>query len=255
MKSNEIVMERVVSILAFTYVSVVLFGNFYLLNSGYISKSLIPHSDYIIIGVHCIVSIGTFINIFKPNLKNQFIYFQLESIVSILSCYEILGVFLFYCSLAFLYIQFYPSKKLHFITIICFVLHIISLSFTIVRGLENFIIYIFSTIFIFSIFLYFFEVLRSKYSCFAPKLLTINSNISNLKPGTEIQLSSLGLTERQVNFVYDFIYDNLNYSELSSKYIVSLSTVKHEFTEIYKILGVSKLDELRLLLIQYKISK
>ena len=89
-------MERVVSILAFTYVSVVLFGNFYLLNSGYISKSLIPHSDYIIIGVHCIVSIGTFINIFKPNLKNQFIYFQLESIVSILSCYEILGVFLFY---------------------------------------------------------------------------------------------------------------------------------------------------------------
>ena len=107
MKSNEIVMERVVSILAFTYVSVVLFGNFYLLNSGYISKSLIPHSDYIIIGVHCIVSIGTFINIFKPNLKNQFIYFQLESIVSILSCYEILGVFLFYSSLAFLYIQFY----------------------------------------------------------------------------------------------------------------------------------------------------
>ena len=76
-----------------------------------------------------------------------------------------------------------------------------------------------------------------------------------MSPGTEIQLSSLGMTERQVNFIYDYIMENLNYKELSEKYHVSLSTVKREFTEVYKIIGVTKLEELHILLIQYKISK
>ena len=255
MKSKEIVMERVVSILTFAYVSVVLFENFYLLTSGYISTSLIPYSDYVIIIVHSIVSIGSFINIFKLNLKTQFVYFQLESVVAMLSSYEILGIFLFYASLAFVYMNYYPSKNLKTVTIISGIIHYSSLALTYQRGIENFIVFVFSTVFVLSIFLWIFEFLKAKYSCFTPEILTINSNISSLSPGTEIQLSSLGMTERQVNFIYDYIMENLNYKELSEKYHVSLSTVKREFTEVYKIIGVTKLEELHILLIQYKISK
>jgi hypothetical protein len=92
MKNREIATERVVSIVTFAYVFVVLCMNFHLLSKGYISTSLIPYSDFVIVFAHSLVSIGTFVNIFKPNRKLQFAYFQLESVIAILSSYEILGI-------------------------------------------------------------------------------------------------------------------------------------------------------------------
>lgn len=255
MKNREIATERVVSILTFAYVFVVLCMNFHLLSKGYISTSLIPYSDFVIVFAHSLVSIGTFVNIFKPNRKLQFAYFQLESVIAILSSYEILGIFLFYVSLGFLYLFYYDKENLKKVTIIVSIIHLSSLMMTFTRGYENFIIFIFATAFMCSIFIWFFEVIKIKYSCFAPESLSISSNITNLKIGNDLILSEFGLSERQINLVYDYITEKLTFKELSEKYLFSVSTVKLEFMQIYKILGVSKLEDLRMLLLQYVIKK
>ena len=255
MYGKEIVMERVVSILTFAFVSFAVFFNFNLLLTGQESSSLIPYSEFVVIFVHCVISVGTFINIFKPNLRIQFIYFQIESILTILSSYEILGMFLFYSSISFLYLKYYPSTKLKKIAIICFVIHFICLLFLIAFSFYHFVFFLFASLFMMAIFLWFFEALKSKYSFYSPEILSVNSNINNLKPGSEIVLSTFGLTERQVNLVYDYITENLTFKELSERYCVSLSTVKLEFMECYKIFGVSKLEDFRILLMQFIVKK
>lgn len=55
--------------------------------------------------------------------------------------------------------------------------------------------------------------------------------------------------------MFDYINNGLNYKDLSDKYYVSLSTVKKEFTDIYKIFNVTKLEELHILLLQYVVDK
>jgi len=82
-----------------------------------------------------------------------------------------------------------------------------------------------------------------------------NSTIGSKIPGTELKLSDYDLTERQVNFIYDYINNNLTYNDLTEKYYVSLSTVKKEFADVFKIFGVTKNDELKLLLLQYVVEK
>jgi hypothetical protein len=255
MNSREITMERVVSILTFAFVCFSVFFNFVLLSSGQESASLIPYSEFVIIFVHCVVSIGTFVNIFKPTSKLQFVYFQIESILTILSSYEILGMFLFYSSIAFLYLKFYPSKKLKTITIICFILHLICLLFLISFSIFHFIFFFFASLFMMFIFLWFFDALKSKFSFYSPEVFSVNSNINNLKPGSEIVLSTFGLTERQVNLVYDYITENLTFKELSERYCVSVSTVKLEFMESYKIFRVSKIEDFRIVLMQFQVKK
>ena len=82
-----------------------------------------------------------------------------------------------------------------------------------------------------------------------------NSTIGEKIPGTKLKLSDYNLSERQISFTLDFINNNLSYNDLTEKYYVSLSTVKKEFAEVFKIFGVTKNDELKLLLLQYVVEK
>ena len=58
-----------------------------------------------------------------------------------------------------------------------------------------------------------------------------------------------------MDFILDNLHENCSYKDLSEKYFVSLSTVKKDFSELFKIFGVTKLEELHLLLLQYKVTK
>ena len=80
MYGKEIVMERVVSILTFTFVSFAVFFNFNLLLTGQESSSLIPYSEFVVIFVHCVISVGTFINIFKFGISlESFIFLNISA--------------------------------------------------------------------------------------------------------------------------------------------------------------------------------
>ena len=62
-----------------------------------------------------------------------------------------------------------------------------------------------------------------------------------------------GLTKRQINFLKDYMYTKLSYKEFAEKYVVSISTVKKDMTDIFSIFGVQNKNELTLLLSQYKL--
>ena len=103
-------------------------------------------------------------------------------------------------------------------------------------------------------FYWIYDILRAKLSCFLPAE-TKNNSIIKEKPGEQLHLSDYNLSERQVNFILDNLHKNSSYKELSETYFVSLSTVKKEFSELYRIFNVTKLEELRLLLLQFQVSR
>ena len=61
--------------------------------------------------------------------------------------------------------------------------------------------------------------------------------------GDVVSLSKYGLTGRQVSLVLDYIYKQTSYKELGEKYGLGLSTIKREFSIIFKIFGVSKIED------------
>lgn len=191
----------------------------------------------------------------KKNKHLFFLVFQIESIISLISDFALIGIFLFHASMFILYIDYYDSKKANKIMRLCFLIHVIVLCYNFIINWEKAVIYLLSTIFSYFVFTYIAELLKSKYSCFIPTTVTLQSKLSNIEPGKKIKLSELGLNERQCNFIYDYVINNLSYNDLTEKYFVSLSTVKKEFADSYKILGVNKLEELHILLLQYQIEK
>ena len=97
--------------------------------------------------------------------------------------------------------------------------------------------------------------MKAKLSCFIPNNVANNDVLNGKQPGSRIKLSDYSLTERQITFVLENVHNNLSYKDISDKYNVSVSLVKKVFSEVYKVFNVSKLEELRILLLQYQIEK
>lgn len=246
------------------YKKLILFGLIYILLDFFLTIHIIlqgdltlpvPYLNLIYPITHFICFILGLIVLFTENKHLFFLVFQIESLISLTSEYALIGIFLFHTSIFIIYIEYYEIKKVHNIIQFCFFLHTLILLYNFMIHWEKAFLYLLSTILTYFIFKYITELLRNKYSCFIPTTVTKQSNLSNIKPGNKIKLSELGLNERQCNFLYDYVINNLSYNALSEKYFVSLSTVKKEFADSYKILGVNKLEELHILLLQYQIEK
>lgn len=248
-------MQKSVTILELLYVIIVFALCFYMIGTGRAQNDLIPFDLFVIPSLHGLVLIGSIILLFKYDFRLQFLLFQIESIITILTGFQSLGIFFFYSSTFISYINNFSKKRTKKILGSCFFIHIAAILYTIKDGWAEAIIYLLGSIFVLFCFLWFYEILQSKFSCFVPSNVTENQLLKNIQPGSKIFLSDFGLTERQINFVYDFMTSQLSYKDLSEKYYVSLSTVKKEFTDVYKIFNVTKLEELHILLLQYVISK
>lgn len=255
MKERRLVMGRVINIVCFIYAVTMAVLCLSMLFANTVPAFFPWYAVYTIPTVHIIVSIIIFILIFKENMIIKFLLFQIESWVAIYTGFEEIGMFLFYASIFTLYLFYFTDKKDFKHVIICFLFHLFFLIINPATNIATKVVNIASSIFMMIMFMYFYEVLKNKFSSFIPKAVTLNSNISDKVPGDTIKLSEYNLTERQISFVYDNIIENLTYNDLVEKYFVSLSTVKKEFADVYKIFGVTKLSELQILLLQYKIEK
>ena len=102
-------------------------------------------------------------------------------------------------------------------------------------------------------YLWIYNILKQKFSCYIPSNVSKNTTITNCNKGDVLKLSDFGLTEMQMNFVLANLHEGLSFKEISEKFFVSLSVVKHEFVKVYKIFSVDNLHELRLLLLQYQV--
>lgn len=258
MKRYNFSFARVTSILSFLFTGLICFLSIQWIAQGNEPFSLIPYSQYLIPTIHGFCFIITIILFFKPFFPLQFLIFQIESIVSLLTKFEGIGIFLFYSSIFLFLCKVFDNKKhikSKFILSISLLLHIISLFILLINDIRNGIIFTMFSFFVFIIFMQFYEILKVKFSCFKPAEINEKSKLSTIKQGSILHLRDYNLTERQILLVKDNLSQNMSYKELSNKYNMSLSLVKKEFTDVFKIFGVSKLVELHILLLQYQVKE
>ncbi len=255
MKEHKLVMGRLINIFSFLYASVLSVVCIVMQIKGIVPEQFGPIALIAVPAIHVLTSLVLIYLIIKDNLFIKFALFQIESLVAIYTGFEAIGMFLFYSSIFFLYIFYFSENKNFYHILGFYIIHIFFLVIEPSADVSTKIVNIPASFFMMLMFIYFYEILQNKFSSFVPKAIALNSNISDKNPGDIVKLSDYNLTERQINFVYDYIMDNLSYNDLSEKYFVSLSTVKKEFADTYKVLGVSKLSELKILLLQFKIEK
>ena len=255
MQDNKLINERVVSAIGFCFLVIASITAF--LNDGdqnSILEFLCPSKNIIFV-THVICSCYAFFLIFKPSDVGYVIIMMVESVLTMITSYEQLGTFFFYASLILIICKDLAGNKMGKIIPVLIVIHVLSILLTFTHGLKVTFLSIASSAYSFIFYLWIYKYLKAKLSCFWPKTVTNNEVLKDVKAGNTIKLSSYNLNERQITFLLENLYNNLSYKELSSKYYVSVSTVKRTFMDICKVFKVNNLEELRFLLLQYQISK
>ncbi len=217
--------------------------------------TIIPYYKTVIPAVHAICILVSAFLIFCPE---QIVLVSAlaitESSLTILIGYEQLGIFIFYAIVIYLftngYLVFQTKLKLSLLATV----HILSLIGTYRRGLPQMALSIATSAFFCTFYIIIYKKLHHQLSYLCPTKIAKNDRITQ-KEGTTLHLSEFDLTGRQINLTLDYIYENLNYNQLAEKYIISLSTVKNDFRRIFKVFNVTKLEELHILLIRYKIER
>ena len=253
MIGNSVKAERVVSIAGFIFLIIASIAAFSFGGDQQSFLEYIAPTKYIIPYTHVFCAGLAFISILFPNYFIMIAVFMIESILTIFTHYDMLGIFFFYASIIILLTNEIFTRKHTPIIAILFIIHLLSLLGTLNRGVKYTIISYGYSIFCMVFYVWIYKILKQKFSCYIPSNITNNHAIKGKKKGSIIKLSEFGLSETQIQFVLANIHDGLSFKDIGSKYYVSISVVKHEFIKIYKIFSVDNLFELRMLLLQYQL--
>lgn len=253
MDKNSINKERVVSLVGFIFLVVAAITGF--LWDG--DKDSILHrfidTAILIPWTHVICAAFAFILIFKPSDRVFIVVINVESFLLLLTDYCQLGIFFFWASIILIFVKDIYKSKNKAVIITLALSHCIGLIGSYTHGWKTTFIAIGNSAFCLVFYHWVYTILKAKLSCYIPLNISYNQTINHKKTGEVIKLSDYDLTERQSTFVLENLHHNLSYKEISDKYFVSISTVKKTFAEVYKIFNVTKLEELRILLLQYQV--
>ncbi|MBR1639888.1 MAG: hypothetical protein IJ688_10930 [Treponema sp.] len=221
------------------------------------TRTILPAPEITIPVINSLCALAALVQFFFPN-KHIISYsvMLIQSVSTILTGYETLGVFLFTA----LIILMFCNKDLrnHFYAKFIPLLAVLLLSLfgVLPFGLFRFILAFAESVFFLSFYFCIYKKLENLLSSIAPAFRSAEKlNISLPEAGQTILLSDLGLNERQQNFIFDILNSNSSYNDLSQKYYVSTSTVKKEMADAFRLVGVKNLEELRILLLQYRVRR
>lgn len=216
------------------------------------TKSLIPYPHIIIPIINITTTIFAFILILFP--KKRFFEYSiltLQCFFTTWTNYETLGTILFIILLSFLFINGFFKSHIYLKFFFLIIFWLITLIGVFPFGLHRTILAYVSTIFFVSVCIYLYEFLKDDLASFFPAVNVICSKFPS--PGSQINLLDYGLTERQIELIKEILYGNTSYQVMADKFITSISTIKGEMSKVYKLLEVDNREELRILLLQYKI--
>ena len=245
-------LERVVSVVAFVFLSLA-FGGAYVMNGD--PLSIIPYSRTVLLIVHGLCALATFVTIIRPSAIMQIAILFVESVITIETNYDVLGIMFFYCALIIILMRGLFKKHIKTPVTVLFILHIISIFLSYTHGWAKTLISLGCSAFFFTFYMWIYSILKSRLSCVIPSTVTNNKSLGGKLPGQAIHLSDYNLSERQISLVMDYFHNNMSYKDLSDKYNISVSLVKKEFSDVFKIFEVNKLDELHILLLQYVVER
>lgn len=254
MKNNTINIERILYLFSFFFATMgVIVG--IVLPQDQLPEIITKGPRIAIVILHILCSCASLYLFIKPNLRIFIIFLQLEGITGFFTQLEFMGIFFFYTStfiLFFMYSNERDLKKFRIKTCIWGFFHILCLAFSFTRSWNFGLTCVFGSIYTGLFFMLFYKIIRARFSVFTSANEYMNPVLKNLKPGQSLYLKDYGLTDRQRSLVLDCLYNRLTYKQLSEKYNISVSLVKYEFSNIFKIFEVSKLEELTILLLQYE---
>ncbi|MCR4733693.1 MAG: hypothetical protein K5829_01650 [Treponema sp.] len=217
--------------------------------------SIIPYTKYVEAVVNFSSAVLCIILTFKPELKRpQYILFFVQSTITTLIGFAGIGTMLL-CFLGLLLFVngFFKSKvkiKLIFFGIWWLLVILgVYIGFgprpaAFVTALTLLYIAMLATI---------YEKLSQKLSYLLPQKVVSTKSDQLPSYGSKLSLSDYGLTERQKKFLLSAMNGNQTYEKIANENYVSLSIVKLEMSQICKIFGVKNKEELKILLLQYKI--
>ena len=97
-------------------------------------------------------------------------------------------------------------------------------------------------------------MLLNQLSCLLPNEIQ-SSKFDIPLPGSILDLSGLGLTERQLACILACKDNSLSYKQLGEQFFVSESAIKKEMTSLFEKFGVKNKEQLRILLNHYQIKQ
>lgn len=85
------------------------------------------------------------------------------------------------------------------------------------------------------------------------KSTNFQKRISNLLPGSILDLSNFNLSERQTKCLVECVCNSLSYKQIAEKIFISESVIKKEMQNIFEIFDVENKEQLKILLAPYKL--
>ena len=217
--------------------------------------SIIPYTKYVEAVCNLTCAILCIILTFKTDLiKLQYFVFFIQSTITTLIGFAGIGTMLLCFFLLLLFINgFFKTKvkqKLIFFSIWWTLVIIgVFIAFGIRPGLFVFAL----TMFYIAMLATIYEKLSQKLSYLLPQKEVSSKENELPEYGALLSLSDYGLTERQKKFLLAVMNENQTYDKIASDNCVSLSIVKMEMAQVCKIFGVKNKENLKILLLQYKI--
>ena len=216
--------------------------------------TILPYPEITVPILNTSCALFCFILIFIPeNLICEIIILGVQCVSTTLTGYETLGTFLFMMILILLFINGFFKTHIRSKSVIILSLWLITILGVIPYGWSRFFLEIAVTGFFLGFSFYVYHRLKHLLSSFVPIKVSENRTIKLPQPGTRINLKNLGLNERQIKLIKEYLKTGNSYNQLAEKYYISTSTVKKDMTEAFSILGVRNLKEMHILLLQYDI--
>lgn len=189
----------------------------------------------------------------KENFYLHSLVLFVQGICTVLTGYELLGAFLYSCLFIILFCnKFFVTKTKFKFTFLC-VCWGLALLGLIPFGWQRFILEVVISLFFAGYYAYIYKKLESFLSILVPAKNTSAPLQGLPERGSEIDLSTFDLSDRQIKILKDYMDNKLSYKEISEKYYISISTVKKDMADIFCKFNVKNINELYFLLSQFVI--
>lgn len=217
--------------------------------------SVIPYTKYVEAVLNFSCAILCLVLTIKPELNRlQYSVFFIQSTITTLIGFAGIGTMLLTFLGLSLFVNGFFTSRLK-IKLTCFGIWwgLVIIGVYLGFGFRPAIFVVALTLFYIAMFATVYEKLNKKLSYLLPEK-EVSSKSNELPPyGSVISLSKFGLTDRQKKFLLLVMNDNLTYDKIANDNYVSLSIVKMEMAQVCKLFGVKNKEDLKILLLQYKI--
>lgn len=217
--------------------------------------TLVPHIRIVTYIVNIILMIMCIlVIIFPQNKKVIVIPIFLESIFTVMIGYEMLGIFLYAFTLLMMFAWgffVYKFKRKIFYALLLWISILLTL---IPFGIDRFFFALGVSLFNLSVYFCVYSLLYSKLSHLFPEvIMSTNKNITIPKPGSILIFQDYPFTTRQIMCIYLMMHGYTSYKAMSDKLAISVSVIKKEMLDIYRIFGVQNREMLYIALSQYNL--